>query len=323
MTFLAGCQAIGAMSDEPTIAASTAARDPSEESTHGRVPSSAALLVIDGELSGTIFPLDRDCVSIGRDDLADIPLAFAGVSRRHCRIVSGRGGHALHDCQSKNGTWLNDRRLAEPAVLGKGDRIRVGPMSFLYLPAGDPERQLYERLERRAQRDGFTGCYNKSYFNERARVEVARAIAQAEALSLVVFDLDHFKRLNDGHGHDAGDAVLKELAQLVRRNGVRENDVFARFGGEEFVILLPGTALDAAMGIAERLRQQVARHRFEYAGVALAVTVSVGVAACKDGIASAAELFRAADAALYRAKQAGRDCVRAHTGPPPAASPND
>ena len=311
------------MSDEPTIAASTTVRDPSEDSMHGRTPSSAALLVVDGELSGSLFPLDKDIVCIGRDELADIPLAFAGVSRRHCRIDSGREGHVLQDCGSKNGTYLNNRRLTDPAILGKGDRIRIGPLSFQYLPPGDPERQLYERLERRAQRDGFTGCYNKTYFNQRAEVEIARSMAQAEAVSLIVFDLDHFKRLNDGHGHAAGDAVLKELARLIRRDGVRENDVFARFGGEEFVILLPRTALDGAVLIAERVRQQVAQHAFEYAGVPLPVTVSVGVAALTDGITSATQLFRAADAALYQAKQAGRNCVRAYSGPPPDALPGD
>ena len=308
------------MNDEPTIAASTTLRDPSEQSLQGTPPTSAALLAIDGDASGTLHPLDKDSVSIGRDDAADIPLAFAGVSRRHCRIDSVPEGHVLHDCGSKNGTSLNDRRLAEPALLGKGDRIRIGPLSFQYLPPGDPERRVYERLERRAQLDGFTGCYNKTYFNERARVEVARAVAQAEALSLIVFDLDHFKRLNDGHGHAAGDAVLKELARLVRRTGVRENDIFARFGGEEFVILLPRTALDTAMAIAERLRGRIEVHAFEYADARLPVTVSVGVAACGDGIASDTDLFNAADAALYQAKQAGRNCVRGHTEAPAATA---
>src|SRR5690606_17284055 len=119
---------------------------------------------------------------------------------------------------------------------------------------GDPERQAYELLDRRAKMDGFTGCYNKSYFNERAELEVRACQASGTGLSLILFDLDHFKRLNDCHGHDAGDFVLKELSGLIQTNGLRQQDVLARFGGEEFVILLPGTQLATGIEIAERQR---------------------------------------------------------------------
>lgn len=274
----------------------------------------AALLVVAGGSIGTLFDLDRDEVRVGRSTDADITLEFPGVSRRHLLLRAGDGGFVLQDCGSKNGSFVNDRRVEAPVRLRKGDIVRVGPVMLQYIPPGDPERLAYDRLNRHARTDRFTGCYNKSYFNERLELEVRACKARPGALGLVVFDLDHFKAINDNHGHDAGDHVLRQLCDLVHADGVRKQDVFARYGGEEFAILLPDTERDACTEIAERLRRLVAGHVFEYDGQRLPVTVSVGVAACDDTVDDGAALFRRADDALYAAKRAGRDQVCVHAG---------
>lgn len=300
------------MSDNSTIVARTSRTAfAAEREARGK---SAALVVITGELAGTIFDLDRDEISVGRSDEADIPLEFAGISRRHLLLKAVGDSFAARDIGSKNGTFVNDSRIAHPVVLNKGDVLRLGPIVFKYLPKGDPERLAYDKLNYRGNVDRFTGCYNKSYFNEHIGLEVRKCKATATALSLVIFDLDHFKSINDDHGHPAGDFVLRELAGLVRANGVRKHDVLARYGGEEFVILLPETGRETAIEIAERLRQRVAEHGFDYEGHRLPVTVSVGVAVCDKGVATGAELFRRADSALYAAKQAGRNQVRTYRG---------
>jgi two-component system cell cycle response regulator len=128
-------------------------------------------------------------------------------------------------------------------------------------------------------------------------------------LSLIVFDLDHFKNLNDGYGHDAGDFVLSDMAAIIRSNGVRDQDVFARYGGEEFVILLPKTNLKQAFEIAERLRKLVEGHEFIYDEKRLPVTASIGVADYRQGVATGTDLFKRADEAVYKSKQGGRNQV--------------
>lgn len=301
------------MSDDSTIAASSLATllDTGRRETDGKP---AALLVVSGESVGTVYDLDASEISVGRGSAADIALEYAGISRQHFRLHMQADDCVLHDCDSKNGTFINDVRVDAPVTLRKGDLIRLGPTVLQYLPKGDPERLAYDNLKRRAQLDSFTGCYNKNYFNERIELEVRNSKHRGEPLSLIMLDLDHFKRINDHHGHDAGDFVLKQLAELIHANGVRKHDVFARYGGEEFVILLPATQLAAAVEIAERLRGLVDAHVFRYADQHLPVTVSVGVAEHDDSITCGTDLFRRADAAMYGAKAAGRNRVCAHDG---------
>ena len=301
------------MSDDSTVMARSAqtALAAAEREASGKP---AALVIVAGELSGRIFDLDRDEVSLGRSDEADITLEYVGVSRRHALLLGQDGSFSARDLGSKNGTFVNDRRIGEPTLLRKGDLLRVGPVAFKFIPQGDPERIAYDKLNDRTRIDRFTGCYDKSYFNERIEVEVAASKARAEPLSLLIVDIDHFKAVNDTHGHDAGDSVLRELAGLIQAHGVRKNDVCARYGGEEFVILLPGTELAEAVQIAERVRHLVEEHAFGYEGRSLPVTISVGVAASDPHTATGAELFKRADGALYEAKRAGRNRVRTHDG---------
>ncbi len=170
-------------------------------------------------------------------------------------------------------------------------------------------------LERLAVTDELTGLHNRRFFFERLDAEIDRAHRYGRLPSLVLVDLDHFKRINDTFGHTTGDAVLRETARVLREN-VRETDDIARYGGEEFVLLLMETGLADASAVAEKLRAAVATHEFAAGGAALRVTISLGVAELGPGDDAAALVARA-DVALYDAKHGGRDRVAlALPGPP-------
>ncbi|RPJ75974.1 MAG: GGDEF domain-containing protein [Alphaproteobacteria bacterium] len=274
----------------------------------------AALLVVGGDLNGTLFDLNEAQVSIGRNADNTIPLEFNGVSRYHFKLLASGETHVLEDCGSKNGTYLNNKKVDALTPLVKGDIIKIGSIALKYLPKGDPERLTYDKLNLEANTDKHTGCYNKTYFNNRIALEVNKCKVTGEPLSLVIFDLDHFKKLNDGYGHDAGDYVLKEMAQVIRANGIREQDVFARYGGEEFVILLPKTNLKQSFEIAERLRKLIENKEFLYDAKRLPVTASIGVADYRQGVITGTDLFKRADEAVYKAKEAGRNQVQFYRG---------
>ena len=270
----------------------------------------AALLVVGGDLNGTIFDLNTPEVSIGRSADNTIPLDFQGISRYHFKLVATATGYMLVDNGSKNGTYLNNKKTENPTELKKGDIIKIGSMALKYLPKGDPERLTYDKLNKEANSDKLTGCYNKGYFNNAIEGEVKKSKVTGAPLSLIIFDLDHFKKLNDTYGHDAGDFVLKELAKLIRTYGVRELDIFARYGGEEFVILLPKTNLKQSFEIAERLRKLIENHQFIYESKRLPVTASIGVADYRQGVLTGTDLFKRSDSAVYKAKNAGRNQVQ-------------
>lgn len=274
----------------------------------------AALLVVGGDLNGTIFDLDKDNLTIGRSPENEITLEFNGISRQHFKLQAKGDDYILQDCGSKNGTYLNNKRVEADTVLRKGDMIKIGAIALKYLPKGDPERLTYDKLNLEANTDKHTGCYNKAYFNNALDLEVKKSKVTGDPLSLVIFDLDHFKKLNDNYGHDAGDFVLKRVAELVRKNGVREQDIFARYGGEEFVILLPKTNLKQSFEIAERLRKLMESHEFIYDSKRLPVSASVGVADYRQGVLTGTDLFKRADEAVYKAKEGGRNNVQFYRG---------
>jgi diguanylate cyclase (GGDEF)-like protein len=274
----------------------------------------AALLVVGGDLNGTLFDLTEAITGIGRNADNQISLEFNGISRYHFKLNSSGEGHILEDCGSKNGTYLNNKKVESLTPLAKGDIIKVGSIALKYLPKGDPERLTYDKLNLEANTDKHTGCYNKTYFNNKIALEVNKSKVTGDPLSLVIFDLDHFKKLNDNFGHDAGDFVLKEMAQIIRQGGIRENDTFARYGGEEFVILLPKTNLKQSFEIAERLRKLVEGHQFMYDGKRLPVTASIGVADYRQGVNTGTDLFKRADEAVYKSKEGGRNQVNFYRG---------
>lgn len=173
------------------------------------------------------------------------------------------------------------------------------------------QTQLQKTLDELAQMsriDGLTKIYNRRHWEESLHQEVAKAFRHDKKLSLIMLDLDHFKRLNDNYGHQCGDMVLVDVSALIG-NMLRVEDTFGRYGGEEFSIILPETSLAGAIDLAERICRQVDENLFKYNGQNLEVTISLGVAQLTDSIDSSEALISKADSALYQAKAEGRNKV--------------
>ncbi len=293
--------------DEQTKVSSKSAEPASDPAS--AKDQSAYLIVLAGTGVGEMHKLTRDVTTIGRGSQADIQVTDEGISRRHAEIRMIADTATICDLGSTNGTYCNGERVTEQP-LADGDKIQVGSTTILKFTFHDSldesfQRQMYES----ALRDGLTKIFNKRYFQERLESEFSYAQRHRSPLSLLLFDLDHFKNINDTAGHLAGDHTLVTLAELVAKT-MRQEDVLARYGGEEFVILCRGVDRAGAVVFAERIRKLVAAQSFVYEGRPLQVTISIGVASLPpDGMEGAAELVQAADEALYEAKRAGRNCV--------------
>ena len=168
--------------------------------------------------------------------------------------------------------------------------------------------ELYVKMKEMARKDGLTGIYNRQYFQERLQFEFKEAQKNGWPLSLVIYDIDHFKKFNDMYGHLFGDKVLKSVAEVVAST-LRKEDMIARYGGEEFTILLPRTSLDEAYEKVETLRKMISRHVIEDNLISVSVTASFGVSTFDECALTENDLVRTADDALYEAKAAGRNCV--------------
>ncbi|MFP5457601.1 MAG: diguanylate cyclase [Bacteriovoracia bacterium] len=271
----------------------------------------ACLLVVGGDLNGSIFDLNTGETVAGRNPDCQVPLDFQGISRKHFTITVTEGSDdvILTDLGSANGTYLNNKKVEGTVTLNRADMIKVGSVAMKYLPKGDPERLTYDKLHEEANTDGLTKVYNKRYFNDALENEVKKCKVTGKPLTLIIFDLDHFKKLNDNYGHDAGDFVLKEKSRIIREQGIRQGDIVARYGGEEFCILLPNTNLKQGFEIAERLRKMIEKYEFIYDGKRLPVTASIGVADYRQGINTGTDLFKRADSAVYKSKEGGRNQV--------------
>ena len=271
----------------------------------------ACLIIIRGKPQGHRFFLTRDEMTIGRDPSAEISLADESISRKHAKVTKSGDAVLLTDLASANGTYLNDRRVppSEPVALGKEDMLRIGSSILKFLPAGELEIVFYGNLGAAAHTDALTRIYNKGYLLEALDAEFKRAKALHTDFSLIFFDLDHFKRVNDTFGHDAGDHVLKEIARIVRADFLGPRDIFARYGGEEFAILLANRDGASAALLAERIRAAVEAHAFVYEDRRLPVTCSMGVAELSAAVESPVALLKNADKAGYASKQNGRNRV--------------
>lgn len=275
------------------------------------LPAGASLVVVHGRQPGRRYELHGDDMLLGRDGGADLVIEDPKVSRRQAWLRRNDGVFRLHDCDSTNGTWLNHRRIDAAGVeLQREDRIVVGDTELKFLPHDTAELDYLRRLEALAHTDAITQVFNKGHIGELMDSEFARARRQGQPFSLLVIDLDHFKLINDNHGHDAGDHVLLETAQLLKHEVAAAGGVLGRFGGEEFVVILTDCDSACAAARAETLRAAVAAWPLAYEGQAIALTASIGVATASSACLHVRELFRRADAAVYRAKRDGRNCVR-------------
>jgi diguanylate cyclase (GGDEF)-like protein len=252
--------------------------------------------------------LDRPVTTIGRGRDNDIVLPSDCVSRRHVRLEHRPEGLFLHDLESTNGTYVNDDTRAQGAHrLNRGDQVKVGDTIFKLLSGSDIESQYHEIIFRMTVTDGLTNLSNRKQLDTLLADEIPRARRHGRDLSLLMMDIDHFKSINDTHGHLTGDSVLRGLAGILQKR-LRPNDKLGRYGGEEFCAILPETNLPSAVRIAEELRTLVAAHGFAADGRELRVTISIGAAALADGL-HADMLYKSADDKLYEAKRSGRNRV--------------
>ena len=269
--------------------------------------SDACLVVIYGHDLGRKYNLDRESMIIGRASSADIRLEQEAVSRNHCRLFNTGDSVLVRDLGSTNGTYINDR-VVEEYGLQDGDLLKIGRCIFKFLSGQNIESAYHEEIYRLTTVDGLTQIYNKRYFMESLEREMGRAQRYRRDLSLILFDIDHFKSVNDTYGHLAGDYVLKQLAVEIKRR-IRREDILARYGGEEFAIILPELDVDSAKQFGEKIRRIAEDARFFFDNTDIPVTISVGVTVLSPTVHSAAEFIKLADEKLYEAKAEGRNCV--------------
>jgi diguanylate cyclase (GGDEF)-like protein len=272
-----------------------------------KTAGSPCLVVIAGPGLGQQYDLGDKIVDIGRQEECAISVPSSKVSRRHASVQRVLGRYTLADLGSTNGTYLNGKRIEKAQQLNDGDKIKVGELVLKYMESR-LELQYHQQILSMATTDALTGVQNKRAFDEAFANAALRASAEGENLSLVIFDVDYFKQINDTYGHSAGDQVLKQLGELSQASA-GEHKVF-RVGGEEFTLLVEGSG-SAAMSIAETLRTAVEATTFAHDDARIPVTISAGVAQLAAG-QSAHSLYQEADANLYASKHGGRNRV---TGP--------
>ncbi len=269
------------------------------------------LVRVEGEELGQLLTLDGDEIVIGRLAGCSICIPDAGISRKHCRIVRVGDGYVLEDLDSANGTYVGGEQVRRHR-LSDGDVIQLGSaVVFRYAVTDADQHAMLQHLYNASVTDSLTGAFNREYFDSRLEAELAYVRRHGVELGLFMIDVDHFKLVNDQYGHQAGDAVLVALAKVVRMT-LRSEDVFCRYGGEEFVAILRTTELTVSSIVAERVRIAIEAMVVEHAGRRIPVTASLGVAtAAECANADAAELIGLADRRLYAAKHAGRNRIKA------------
>jgi diguanylate cyclase (GGDEF)-like protein len=272
------------------------------------------LIVISGSAAGRLIRLSRLEMTLGRGNDADIVIDDPSISRKHVRLANVEGGLLrVTDLGSTNGTYFNGARI-DSATLNDGDKIQVGSATLLkFSYQHNLEAEFQDQLYQSAIKDALTGAFNRRYFQDRIAEEFAYAHRHEAPLSLCFLDIDHFKRVNDTFGHLAGDAVLAKLAHVIHGT-LRREDIFCRYGGEEFSVILREIDDRAARAFAERLRKAIERADFSKPELGMKspfpITVSIGLATFRDrNFQKASELVAEADRALYKAKEAGRNCI--------------
>lgn len=299
--------------------------DPSEPSEATQIVDSAALrkvreeianrdqaylIVIAGPHTGKMFKLERTETVVGRSPGSELQLQDVGISRSHARLYRVGADFFLEDLQSANGTFVNGQRVITSQQLIDGDKIAIGSSTVVKFTFTDKVEEAYQKnMVDAALRDGLTNAYNKKYFLNHILSEFAYAKRHNTHLALLMFDVDHFKSINDNFGHQAGDYVLSNLSRIAHQT-LRAEDTFCRYGGEEFAVVCRSITMYQAFQLAERMRKTVENTTFEYDNKLIPVRISIGVASFPEiEVETQDELIGAADAALYQAKRSGRNRV--------------
>ncbi len=275
-----------------------------------KVKLTPTIIVISGDLFGKMINLEeKKKVLFGRGEECDVVIDNSSLSRRHCIVRNENGFITIEDLDSTNGTFIDGVRVAK-AELKSGQRVFLGDIcAFKFAYQDDIDLDLNKLIFEKAIKDRLTGIYNRTYLDELLRKEFAFHKRANLPLSLIFFDLDNFKRINDTFGHLCGDEILKKVAQTVKSH-VRESDFFCRYGGEEFVVILKNTPFEKAMKKASSLRKLIESLEILCNSKTINVTASFGVATFeKDNFPNEKRLLAEADAAMYQAKEMGKNAV--------------
>lgn len=270
------------------------------------------LTVASGPEAGKVVAVNAaEMVTLGRADDCTVRFDDTSLSRVHARVMFVMGDYMIGDAGSTNGTFVNGDRIAKAQHLEDGDRIQLGTDTILrFSLVTDEEEEALRRIYEAAVLDALTGVANRKHLEERLEAELAFAKRHEVDLSVIIMDLDHFKRVNDTYGHLAGDQVLRRSAQLVK-DALRLEDFVGRYGGEEFVVVARGTPAEQAVQLAERLRKKISEAPVVFEQHEIPVTMSAGVASLDDcgPERDRQALLATADERLYRAKESGRNRV--------------
>ncbi len=266
------------------------------------------LTFIWGPRMGELVLLEKNEITVGRSPDCDLWIEDGAISRKHfCLQIAGKGV-SLKDTGSTNGTLVNGEKVSEKK-LSDGDKIQISRDTILEFSYLDETQSLSEKKRyEMGVMDPVTNTHNKRYFLDRIREEFSFAKRSQRHLSIILFDIDHFKKINDGYGHLAGDFVLQKLGAYVSKI-IRTHDIFCRYGGEEFVILMRDTECQNAVNLAERIRKIIEQSEFVYEEKKLPVTISCGISSLHEGLKDYQALIAEADTYLYQSKEGGRNRI--------------
>jgi len=269
------------------------------------------LTVLSGLESGRVIPIDAGLpVTLGRSVECTVGFADQGLSRVHAQITVQGQLFMLSDRGSRNGTLVNGQRVEQQVPLRDGDRVTLGvETSLRFSLVSAAEEAALCRTYAEATLDGLTGLFNRKQLDTRLAFFVESARRDGQSLSVAMVDIDHFKQVNDTHGHLAGDEVLKGAATTLKL-GSRSGDLVARYGGEEFALVARNTDALTLGLLADGLRCAVKEREFRATSRVIRVTCSVGIASLDEcAEPTSAGLLGLADRRLYAAKKGGRDRV--------------
>lgn len=269
----------------------------------------ATLFVLRGNDAGLRIPLTKPAVTLGRTLDADLVFQDEQISRRHAMIVRDEKSDAYHlvDLGSTNGTYLNEERV-EKAQLKDGDKIFIGGTILKFMLEDEVETESGELFDRLIFQDDLTGLVVKRRFYKDLEIRLLAAGVQRSPVSVLMMDMDGLKKVNDAHGHAMGAFVIAEVGKLLGEI-CRDKGQACRYGGDEFIAYLGNASKEEAVEFGRKICEAVRGHAFAREGVAVRVSISVGVASYPEDGKTLDAVVRAADEALYRAKDKGRDTV--------------
>jgi diguanylate cyclase (GGDEF)-like protein len=266
----------------------------------------ACLIQYTGDALGRRYLFDRSEVTLGRGAANGIVILDVSVSREHARCFLRNKSIEIEDLNSSNGTFINDIPVRVRTALRDGDMVRLGSILFKFFAHDNVESVFHDHIYRMATIDAGTQIFNRNFLLESLEAAFNYSRVSGRPLSVIYYDLDYFKKINDAHGHSGGDYVLRESAQIAKAC-LRKDDVIGRLGGEEFLVLLPNADKDTAMALAERIRETIQMHPFTFEGKRLTQTLSLGVSEIQPSFATYRDLLDDADRKLYLSKNAGRN----------------